>query len=133
MSCDNSVAIRRFAVITILLVVVRVQVFTDERSQAGCEGMDSARIIRLDDEQKRVFVRAALNEIETVSKAKLIIKPVWEVVKKCRSSWGDTWSASFSPIRSTPGIRMSHSFWNMLRMEVGREITSVSRRKRRSD
>jgi hypothetical protein len=66
-------------------------------SEAGpaCSGPPSARIIRIDDAQKRVFVNTTLRQINSAERAKKIIRSLESSIRECRPTWGQLWSASF--------------------------------------
>ncbi|PYT79277.1 MAG: hypothetical protein DMG40_17360 [Acidobacteria bacterium] len=63
--------------------------------QESCKSDDSAKIVRIDDRNERIFVIVRVDQINTVSKARKVLLPLQASLKQCRPGWGKTWSVSF--------------------------------------
>lgn len=63
--------------------------------QESCKSNDSAKIVRIDDRNERIFVVAQEGQINTSAKARKVLLPVQESLKQCRPNWGRTWAVSF--------------------------------------
>ena len=83
-------------VVAILFMFARLQVLAAEKpSIASCEGASTERVVRFDEDAKRVFVQAQLKQIGTPNRARSALKRLQALVDKCRPSWGKAWSVSF--------------------------------------
>jgi hypothetical protein len=63
--------------------------------QESCKSDDSAKIIRIDDRNERIFVIAQVNQINSTAKARKLLLSLQVSLKQCRPGWGRTWSVSF--------------------------------------
>lgn len=63
--------------------------------QEGCKSEDSAKIVRIDDRNERIFVVAQEGQISTSAKARKLLLPLQAFLKQCRPDWGKTWAVSF--------------------------------------
>ena len=63
--------------------------------QESCKSDDSARIVRIDDRNERIFVVARVDQINTTAKARKVLLSLQASLKQCRTGWGNTWSVSF--------------------------------------
>ena len=63
--------------------------------QESCKSDDSAKIVRIDDRNERVFVIARVEQINTTAKARKLLLPLQASLKQCRPNWGRTWAVSF--------------------------------------
>ena len=61
----------------------------------SCKSDDSAKIVRIDDRNERIFVIARVEQIDTTAKARKLLLPLQASLKQCRPGWGKSWSASF--------------------------------------
>jgi len=64
-------------------------------SQEACKSDDSARIVRIDDRNERIFVIAQIGQINTTAKARKLLLPLQASLKQCRPGWGRAWAVSF--------------------------------------
>lgn|GEM_PF-4951281 len=78
-----------------ILIFTHAQAFADEQSDAVCKELENMGVVRIDEDSKRVFMQMQLEQISTPRKARSILRSVQDLVEKCRSSWGNTWSVSF--------------------------------------
>lgn len=70
-------------------------VFAQTAPEQSCKSDDSAKIVRIDDRNERVFVIARIDQINTTAKARKLLLPLQASLKQCRPSWGRTWAVSF--------------------------------------
>jgi hypothetical protein len=63
--------------------------------QEACKSDDSAKIVRIDDRNERVFVIVKTDQINTTAKARKLLFPLQASLKQCRPNWGRTWAVSF--------------------------------------
>ena len=63
--------------------------------QESCKSDDSAKIVRIDDRNERIFVIAQESQINTSAKARKLLLPLQASLKQCRPDWGKTWAVSF--------------------------------------
>ena len=63
--------------------------------QESCKSDDSAKIVRIDDRNERIFVIAQESQINTTAKARKLLLPLQASLKQCRPNWGRTWAVSF--------------------------------------
>src|SRR5690348_6036707 len=70
-------------------------VFAQTAPEQSCKSDDSAKIVRIDDRNERIFVVAQEGQINTSAKARKILLPVQASLKQCRPNWGRTWAVSF--------------------------------------
>lgn len=63
--------------------------------EQGCKSDDSAKIVRVDDRNERIFVIAQVEQINTAAKARKLLLSLQTSLNQCRPSWGRTWSVSF--------------------------------------
>ncbi len=63
--------------------------------EQSCKSDDSAKIVRIDDRNERVFVVVKIDQINTTAKARKLLFPLQASLKQCRSNWGRTWAVSF--------------------------------------
>lgn len=63
--------------------------------QESCKSDDSAKIVRIDDRNERIFVIARVEQINTTAKARKLLLPLEASLKQCRPNWGRTWAVSF--------------------------------------
>lgn len=63
--------------------------------QESCKSDDSAKIVRIDDRNERIFVIAQESQINTTAKARKLLLPLQASLKQCRPNWGKTWAVSF--------------------------------------
>jgi hypothetical protein len=63
--------------------------------EQSCKSDDSAKIVRIDDRNERIFVIAQANQINTTAKARKLLLPLQASLKQCRPGWGRTWAVSF--------------------------------------
>lgn len=70
-------------------------VFAQTAPEQSCKSDDSAKIVRIDDRNERIFVVAQEGQINTSAKARKVLLPVQASLKQCRPNWGRTWAVSF--------------------------------------
>ena len=63
--------------------------------QESCKSDDSAKIVRIDDRNERIFVIAHFEQINSGAKARKLLLPLQASLKQCRPNWGRTWAVSF--------------------------------------
>jgi len=63
--------------------------------EQSCKSDDSAKIVRIDDRNERVFVIVKIDQINTTAKARKLLFPLQASLKQCRPNWGRTWAVSF--------------------------------------
>ena len=63
--------------------------------QESCKSDDSAKIVRIDDRNERIFVIAHGEQINTTTKARKLLLALQASLKQCRPGWGRTWAVSF--------------------------------------
>lgn len=63
--------------------------------QESCKSDDSAKIVRIDDRNERIFVIARADQINTTVKARKVLFALEASLKQCRPGWGKTWAVSF--------------------------------------
>lgn len=63
--------------------------------EQGCKSDDSAKIVRIDDRNERIFVIAQVWQFNTPTKARKLLLPLQASLKQCRPDWGKTWAVSF--------------------------------------
>ena len=63
--------------------------------EPSCKSDDSAKIVRIDDRNERIFVIAQESQINTTAKARKLLLPLQAFLKQCRPNWGRTWAVSF--------------------------------------
>ena len=63
--------------------------------EQSCKSDDSAKIVRIDDRNERVFVVVKIDQINTTAKARKLLFPLQASLKQCRPNWGRTWAVSF--------------------------------------
>lgn len=63
--------------------------------EQSCKTDDSAKIVRIDDRNERIFVIAQEGQINTTAKARKLLLPLQASLKQCRPNWGRTWAVSF--------------------------------------
>jgi len=63
--------------------------------QESCKSDDSAKIVRIDDRNERIFVIARVDQLNTTAKARKLLLPLEASLKQCRPNWGRTWAVSF--------------------------------------
>lgn len=63
--------------------------------QENCKSEDSAKIVRVDDRNERIFVIARDDQINTTAKARKLLLPLQASLKQCRPGWGKEWAISF--------------------------------------
>ena len=63
--------------------------------QESCKSDDSAKIVRIDDRNERIFVIVHADQINTTVKARKVLLSLQASLKQCRTGWGNTWSVSF--------------------------------------
>ena len=61
----------------------------------SCKSDDSAKIVRIDDRNERIFVTVHVDQINTSAKARRVLLALEASLKQCRTGWGNTWSVSF--------------------------------------
>lgn len=64
-------------------------------SEQSCKSDDSAKIVRIDDRNERIFVVTKIDQVNTTAKARKLLIPLQASLKQCRPSWGRTWAVSF--------------------------------------
>jgi len=77
--------------------------------EQGCKSDDSAKIVRIDDRNERIFVIAHLDQINTGAKARKLLLPLQASLKQCRPDWGKTWSVSFFSDAKHAGYKSDES------------------------
>ncbi len=60
-----------------------------------CKSDDSAKIVRIDDRNERIFVIVQVSQIDTVARARKVLLSLQSSLKQCRPGWGNTWAVSF--------------------------------------
>ena len=63
--------------------------------EQSCKSDDSAKIVRIDDRNERIFVIAQESQINTSAKARNLLLLLQASLKQCRPAWGKTWAVSF--------------------------------------
>jgi hypothetical protein len=63
--------------------------------QQTCKSDDSAKIVRIDDRNERIFVIVHIDQIDTVAKARKVLLSLQQSLKQCRPGWGKAWAVSF--------------------------------------
>ena len=63
--------------------------------QESCKSDDSAKIVRIDDRNERIFVIARGDQINTTARARKLLLSLQASLKQCRPVWGRSWAASF--------------------------------------
>lgn len=63
--------------------------------QESCKSDDSAKIVRIDDRNERIFVVVHADQINTSAKARKLLLSLQASLKQCRPDWGKTWAVSF--------------------------------------
>jgi hypothetical protein len=63
--------------------------------EQSCKSDDSARIVRIDDRNERIFVIVQETQINTTAKARKLLLPLQASLKQCRPGWERTWAVSF--------------------------------------
>ena len=63
--------------------------------EQSCKSDDSAKIVRIDDRNERIFVIAQESQINTTAKARKLLLLLQSSLKQCRPGWGKTWAVSF--------------------------------------
>ncbi len=63
--------------------------------QENCKSDDSAKIVRIDDRNERIFVIAQIDQINTTAKARKLLLFFQACLKQCRPAWGKAWAVSF--------------------------------------
>ena len=70
-------------------------VFAQTAPEQSCKSDDSAKIVRIDDRNERIFVIARIDQINTSAKARKLLLPLQASLTQCRQDWGKTWAVSF--------------------------------------
>jgi len=63
--------------------------------QENCKSDDSAKIVRIDDRNERIFVIVRVDQINTTAKAQKVLLTLQGSLKQCRADWGREWAVSF--------------------------------------
>jgi hypothetical protein len=63
--------------------------------EQSCKSDESAKIVRIDDRNERVFIIVKIEQINTTVKARKLLFPLQASLKQCRPNWGRTWAVSF--------------------------------------
>jgi hypothetical protein len=61
-------------------------------AQSNCN--HPSNVVRVDDENKRIFAIGSGNQIATPTKARAFLKPLAKYVSKCQPSWVADWNVS---------------------------------------
>ena len=63
--------------------------------QESCKSDDSAKIVRIDDRNERIFVIVRVDQINTTAKAQKVLLTLQGSLRQCRTDWGKDWAVSF--------------------------------------
>lgn len=77
--------------------------------QESCKNDDSAKIVRIDDRNERIFVIARVDQLNTTAKARKLLLPLEASLKQCRPNWGRTWAVSFFSEAKYAGYKSDES------------------------
>ena len=71
------------------------RVVAQNAPEPGCKSDDSAKIVRIDDRNERIFVVVQEGQINTSAKARKLLLTLQVSLKQCRPDWGRAWAVSF--------------------------------------
>jgi hypothetical protein len=86
---------RQYLAAFALALVSATKMAAQAPPQESCKSDDSAKIVRIDDRNERIFVIAHVDQINTATKARKLLLPLQASLKQCRPGWAKAWAVSF--------------------------------------